>query len=111
MYQDVLDAQVIHLGDNLSNHEPIFISLKIDSLPVHISENKVEDNKTKKRPLWSKASAENIANYRNELKTNLDKFIGLICNDVNCNDPKHLINIDINVYSFMSECIDKALHG
>ena len=46
LYQDVLDAQVIHLEDNLSNHEPIFISLKIDSLPVHISENNVETNKT-----------------------------------------------------------------
>ena len=47
----------------------------------------------------------------NELKSNLEKFIvldGLICNDVNCNDPNHLIDID-NVYSSLSESIDKSV--
>ena len=108
---DVSHAQVIHLGDNLSNHEPIFISLKIDSKPDGVFEQNVGNANNNEKPLWFKASAENIEDYRNELKCYLDEFIlndGLKCNDVNCDNPNHLIDID-NVYNYLSDSIDFAV--
>ena len=30
LWPDISHAQVLHLGENLSNHEPIFISFKVD---------------------------------------------------------------------------------
>ena len=34
---DVSEAQVIHSGDNLSNHDPIFLKIKINSVPTFSS--------------------------------------------------------------------------
>ena len=103
-------AQVIHLGENMSNHEPIFVSIKIDDNPVISPENSFEIMNNNK-PLWFKASADNIQNYRNELSSYLDNLIlteGLKCNDVSCTDPNHIMELD-NVYKFLSESIDLSV--
>ena len=61
---DVSHAQVIHLGDNLSNHDPIYVSVKIDSAPsnTYLEENP-DFNNFSAKPVWGKASTENINNY------------------------------------------------
>ena len=110
LWPDISHAQVLHLGENLSNHEPIFISFKVDENPIVAPENvtKVYNNE---KPLWFKASAENIQNYRDELKSYLDNLIfsdGLKCEDVSCTDPNHLLELD-NVYKFLSESIDLSV--
>ena len=108
---DVSHAQVIHLGDNLSNHDPIYLSVKINSTSNDLFEPPPEYDNNINKPVWSKASSENISNYRHELNSNLDKFVltnGVICNDVTCTDPNHLADLD-NFYAFLTDAVDSSV--
>ena len=111
MFNDISHAQAIHLGENLSCHEPIFLCLKIDTLPGDGSQNKPVQNFLVKKPLWSKASSEHIDNYRNDLKNNLSSMFlndGLKCNNLNCDDPHHRGDLD-TFYNSLTDLIDKSV--
>ena len=108
---DVSHAQVIHLGDNLSNHDPIYLSVKINSTPHDLFEEPSESDNISNKPMWNKASSANITNYRHDLSSNLNKFVltdGVKCNDVTCSDPNHLIDLD-NFYAFLTESVDTSV--
>ena len=69
--EDIIkDAGVIHLGDNVSGHSPIYLKLNNGSLPAHQEQARVFSAKQN----WKKA-------------TNDD-------NNVNCSDITHRVNID-----------------
>ena len=92
---NVIDAQVIHTGDNLSVHEPIYLSFKTNHV-ITESENPNTFAKVPK-PVWSKAADEDIINYRAELKQKLDRITltgGITCNDTKCSDIRHCRDID-----------------
>ena len=106
---NVSHAQVLHLGDNLSNHEPIFMSIKIDSTPSNLIEE--PENSNSDRPVWSKASSNDINNYRRELQSNLSNFVmsdGVRCSNPTCTDSNHLQDLD-NFYDFVTNSIDSSV--
>ena len=108
---DVIHAQSIHLGDNLSNHEPIYLSVKIDSTPSNSYVETTESNSSVNKPVWKKASPENIDNYRSELKSDLDSYVltdGVSCSDPTCTDPSHIKDLD-DLYAFVTCSIDSSV--
>ena len=110
-FHNVLDAQVIHTGDNLSVHEPIFLTLKTDFVANENVEAPI-DNEVPK-PMWSKASPENIASYREELSarlSSLELVNGLLCNNPKCQDAHHLSDIDSFANDIM-KIIDSSVNS
>ena len=52
----VVDCGVVHRGDNLSFHSPIWVKLRVGALPLKNSVN----TSPEKKPSWSRASQEQI---------------------------------------------------
>ena len=81
LLKHVVDAGPLHLGDNLSRHSPIVMKLDIGNIPRQAYKKK---NKFPKRPLWYKASKEDLDNYTGELD-NYCKHVmvaeSLLCED------------------------------
>ena len=107
----VIDAGVIHLAENLSNHSPIFMKIELPPFKCNkpSSENETNNLQPKNHaPNWNKATKNEIDNFLNELESNLNsiKFSeGLMCNDVHCNNVQH--RVDITVYTLtLLEMID-----
>ena len=98
----VNEASVIHLGDNLSNHEPIFLSLNITDItavtPLSNTDNQ-ENMAPTFKPCWNKATPQMIDNYKHSLMLNTQNIAipeGIWCQDVNCTLDSH--RLDIQVY-------------
>ena len=112
LINNVTHAQAIHLGDNLSGHEPIFLSFKVDFSPDTTYQHISEPNVPTRRPMWSKASTDNIDDYRNDLKNILDNVslnTGLKCENLNCDDPNHLKDLD-NFFNILTDAIDLSVN-
>ena len=108
---NVKKAQAIHLGDNRSNHQPIYLSINVD-ISVHPNVNISDKNRSYVSvPIWRKASQDNLLTYRNDLKSKLDNYNftqGVVCNDPMCNNANH--HLDINKYcDYILNSIDSAV--
>ena len=55
----IVDADVMHLGDNLSRHSPIMLKLKLGSIPVQKKTKSVAPG----RPAWYKAEQNDKEDY------------------------------------------------
>ena len=89
---DISHAQVIHLGDNLSNHDPIFLNIQIDTVPIVSQVDNTNETANYPKPVWHKASDVHLYNYRRDLKSNLYNLVltdGVLCNDPTCSDNNH----------------------
>ena len=91
----VVDADVIHLPCNTSDHCPIYCKIDIRNMSP-----KKTNTLTKQRsfPNWKRATDEQKANFRNMLENKLEKVntpIGLChCSDVHCKDIEHINDCD-----------------
>ena len=63
----IVDAGVLHLGDNLSRHSPIVLKLDLGKIPAR----KITSSGTPKRPAWYKADQEAKAQYTCSVHYNL----------------------------------------
>lgn len=104
--QMVIDAQVLHTADNLSDHEPIYLQCKTDHVIIEMTQHTTTN--TDSRPSWRKASQSDITNYRDELQRHLSRLVisdGVVCNNPNCIDVNHHKDID-TFSSDLLEAID-----
>ena len=84
----LIQADVVHLGDNLSRHSPIMLKLDIGAIP---KKEKVRI-KSYKRPVWYKATQVDTDNYSKEIQYRLEKLkvpTSISCSDPHCQDPIH----------------------
>ena len=92
--RSIKDAGVIHLGDNVSGHSPIYLKLNIGSLPCNTEQ--ARDFSPKQN--WQKAADEDKLNFKaavSESLSNVKIPAAIIdCHNVNCADPVHRVNID-----------------
>ena len=111
---DISIAQPIHLGDNLSNHEPIFMTVKIDAIPVTVDRDNLASNaEIKKPPMWRKASTDDVSKYRSELRASLHSFRlteGVLCSNPNCTESSHLKDID-SFCNFITDSIESSVNN
>ena len=79
---------VIHRGDNMSRHSPIWLKLNLGSLP----KKQKASGRTPIKPSWPKATPEDIEAYSKTLKQKLEVLSSpqaMKCTDRHCSDPAH----------------------
>ena len=92
--QSVLDAGVLHLPDNKSDHSPIYCKISFSSIQQTFSVPKTSQAK----PSWKRANLEQKSEYRDKLSArlslvNLPNSV-LQCRHVHCKDSQHLKDLD-----------------
>ena len=109
----VRDAKVIHLGDNLSCHEPIYMCISANIIVDINTETPVQNGSNVSAPNWRKTSQENLLYYRNDLSSKLNNCNftpGIICNNPMCSSIDH--HHDIDVYcDYILNSIDSAVNS
>jgi hypothetical protein len=91
----VVEADVLHLPNNLSDHCPIYCKL---SLEINEPVKGVCQYQGKTKPCWNKATIEERLNYNYDLEEKLKTMIIpsciVNCRDVHCHDESHRVACD-----------------
>jgi hypothetical protein len=101
-----IDA-IIHDGDNLSDHEPVTMNLRLVSKYVSLS-TKIHLDKI----AWHKANDSHLSEYRNVLNDALTGITvpasAIACGNPLCGNTQH--SIDLNTYANLiaDACIESA---
>ena len=92
----VIDAGVLHLPDNLSDHSPVFCILNSDMVVKHSSQ--ANPAKTNTHPSWKLASDSRNLGFYNELQSRLQRHDVTSCvtayTNVHCKNEEHKHEID-----------------
>ena len=106
----VIEAGVVHSGENTSNHEPIYIKIKVEQINL-----KLDKEERVTRSNWSNATSDSKEAFKSCLAqklTSLPKYICTACHDIMCNDPLHLRGIEdytLDVLKSMEEAGNECL--
>ena len=96
--QSIVDAGVIHLSENLSDHSPIYLVVKENGSVTSTNENVVSRSK----PSWKLATEDERNVFRDVLKEKLSELPHLCeCHEVHCQNQEHNENLD----DFMMELL------
>ena len=98
---DVIEADVLHMPGNTSDHCPIYCKMNITGLQI----TSQQECKMSRKFNWNKASEEERAAYR----TNLEHLLKSIqsppgirhCQNSHCNDKIHLSDCDNILYDIL----------
>ena len=107
LYSAVSSLSVLHDVDNISDHDPLFITLNI---PLHLitCTERVYKGKT----AWHKASSAQLDDYGITLQNCLHSIIlpvdVLACKDVSCCDPLHREKLDKFACDVSRACLTAA---
>ena len=105
LLQAIKDAGALHLGDNLSRHSPIMISINVGDLPARKQNVKAKS----KQPAWYKVNRENKDEYTSALHDRLSLLTlpdSLECSDPLCTNVNHSHERDSFVLDVMSSVIE-----
>ena len=101
----IVECLVRHEGDNLSDHDPIALSLHINWSVFALSKRHVSV-----KAAWGKASQFNIAEYKQMLQYKLNSVLppseSLTCHDVTCRNEQHIAQLN----NYSSQIIQHALN-
>ena len=108
-----VEAAPLHLKDNLSYHDPIFI--KFDQ-PVVTSEFETGGPSIESKILWNRATPENINHFKSELSNNIHAIPvnedALLCLNVHCTSESHKSAIDqmsTSVFDSISTAVENCI--
>ena len=108
LLQYVDDAAPMHLGDNLSRHSPIMLSLRISDIPL----GSCEQEETMRRPrrlAWDSADQQQVKQYQANLQKGLEDLevpTSLTCTNVKCTLTSHSTERDDFVLDVMSKVLE-----
>ena len=105
----ISDMGVIHRGDNLSGHSPIYMTLEVNQIrkktPVNI-------HPATRTPNFEKANLQELDKYRNMLEINLRDIgtpAGLEdCTNCKCKHDKHKEESDILILDILIRMIEAS---
>ena len=110
--ESCVEATPLHIVDNTSNHEPIFLKFKCTPSKVNnISHKNTQDPK----PMCRRASQEDIIDYKYDLQQKLSEIIVgdcLGCTNNHCVDANHREDIDMYAFDIMdsiSVCVENNI--
>ena len=90
----VVDAGVLHLPDNSSDHSPIYCTVNMSA----INHTDTSPKAATPRPSWKRASPEQKLEFKADLTDKLARIYtpvsALSCQNVHCKDPKHREDLD-----------------
>jgi hypothetical protein len=108
---DILDAGVLHLVQNMSDHEVNFVKIKSDKIEVPC--NRKEKKAVNAKRKWKSASEDNKLEYQDVLFRKLEVPDCITsCKDAKCQNNDHIRNIDeyaINVLTSINESAKEAI--
>ena len=108
LFNFVETAGVIHRGDNLSGHSPIFLKLKTDKLP----RTNIPTRQYLPKQCWKKATSNDKQGFKYHLKGELDNLriphSISACTDVNCQSLEHRNDIDQYILDIINSIEDSA---
>ena len=94
MSNNVLEAGVIHLAENTSDHHPIYCTIHFCNLSLI----KKPEEITNTKPFWKRATKEQRNNFNKNLEKQLNKLAVpdsiKECNDTHCQDKSHFTCMD-----------------
>ena len=96
-------------GDNRSRHCPVWLKVKLGSLPMR----KPSPKWIPRRPDWSNATPEQKTAYKQQLDTRLQQVQehhehGLVCDEPHCKDPTHSEARDSYMIDILSAIIESS---
>ena len=100
----IVEADVLHLPDNTSNHCPIYCQINIENLfPTELSPPNIREPK----PCWEKANIEQKEDYKRMLQESL-KSVEVpthisVCQNVHCENDSHNNECDDLLLSVMEK--------
>ena len=107
--ESVVDAGVIHVPENMSDHSPIYCKIGLSMICTSKETNKHYPKNVV--PTWKKANEQQRENYELVLGSKLDQIDlpeqCLNCRDVHCKAPHHISTLD-DVMTETLECIEVA---
>ena len=109
LLQYVQSAAPVHLGDNLSRHSPIILSLSLGDIPM--SAPGEGGMKQSCRLAWNKAEQQQVDGYTARLLEGLQSLEpppSIQCEDVKCKDLHHSEERDKYVLDIMSVLIEAS---
>ena len=100
-------CSVRHDGENLSDHDPITLSLTIDWSTIDLgSRHYVSKCK------WHKANAADLLSYKSSLKESLETLRlpveAITCHNVTCNNRAHFDALNDYSNALINSCLDSA---
>ena len=108
LLERVRSAGPLHLGDNLSRHSPIMLTLAIPDVPASRSEP--ENVVIRPRPLaWEKATLQQSQEYQAKLQAGLEEVevpACLSCSNTRCTIPDHSTARDKFVVDIMCKVVE-----
>ena len=109
LLERIVDAQSIHLGDNISRHSPIMLKFQVPSVPLTLINDRQAFVPKMRRPAWYKASLEDKTYYHDLLNQKLDELPvpkDLACRNIHCVDKEHSMKRDRFVLDLLSTIIE-----
>ena len=105
----VEDCGIIERGDNRSRHCPIWIKLKLGSLPL----GKVSRKYIPRKPDWSRATEDHVSCYKDLLEEKLGQLAyraprSLTCGDLHCKEKSHSEMRDMYMIDILSAIIETS---
>lgn len=103
----IVDCLVRHDGDNLSDHDPIALSLNINWSSIALSKRRVTV-----KVAWAKASQFDIGKYKHMLQDKLNSVLppveSLTCHDVMCRNEQHIAQLNSYSSQIIHACLESA---
>ena len=108
------EATVLHIGENLSNHDAIYLRIKCKNLKASNS-SEAFYSKTY-QPNWSRASSEHIQALVNNFRIGLEDIYipneTFDCRDLHCREDNHKDEVDVyasKILSLLEKCVEECI--
>ena len=102
----IIQYGAMHDGDNLSDHAPVTMQL---TLPNRLEYVDTDDSTTMSKPLWQKASPQQMDMYKCTLDSYLNDIVvpctTIHCSNVHCGNEDHLQQISDYHDAIVSACL------
>ena len=106
----IVGCIVRHDGDNLSDHDPIMLTLDIDWSSIALTERRATA-----KAAWGKASARNLTEYKQMLHDKLNSVLppseSLTCQDLMCCNEQHVAQLNNYSNQIIQSCLESAANA
>ena len=113
LFDSCIESCPLHIAENRSNHDVIFLKIKIKKLESPKDEMPVQPEP---KPAWHKATQENINNMKTEFRGLLNDIHvphdSMCCRDLHCKNKEHLAALDeygLQVLSALEEATTSSI--
>ena len=104
----IMEADVLHLPGNTSDHCPVYCKLEIEKMDIKETTQQIPQAKA---PSWKRATPDQKMGFVVELEEKLNSItvpLSSRCKNVHCNDPEHVHEADSYMVEILESIKDAA---